>query len=631
MSGVTTDRILERLPAELGAINALGLLPLPFSIAIYIAFSIDLSLSEWSAFGAVLVAVTGAGWLLSAGMIRRGNAAIVQHLQARAERGADEAMALDAGVAYQASLTLPQRAQRSILIVSFLPVLVAPPALWLLGYEGWLAGSRVVSLLVAALGSSLITSTLAFYRARQSLTFLCSGLARGVGDPEARAQFGNRPSLYRRTQFAVAIPASVILLLAVQVVYQDVRRRAEDEALSWAARAVQAVAEGDLALSVEERVRQQLPPRRFWPVPLSVFEIRAGRVADAFPEPLSKSFLVALDRALGRAEHAGRIAPPAANEVGAYHRSEDGSMLVARVARVDLEDRYAAMNWSIALLVLVLSSVPLLVGRFVARDLASGIDSLRLMLDRMASGDLRPGEGFESDDELGALSRSLEMMGNSLRETVCRMASTAEHIDGVSAGIAAMATEVAGTSADQLQKIQHVDRLMDEINERVAGASQSAAAVTGTIDESSQSVLELGAAGDELNETASLLTSKVDAVSDSLEQMMCSVKRVGATTDRLAEASEETSSSMEEMASAMRGVDTSAETTANLSRDVVDKAELGQAKVVQTIAGMEAIREATDVAESVIRGLGARTSEIGGILDVIDDVADETNLLALNA
>ena len=53
------------------------------------------------------------------------------------------------------------------------------------------------------------------------------------------------------------------------------------------------------------------------------------------------------------------------------------------------------------------------------------------------------------------------------------------------------------------------------------------------------------------------------------------------------------------------------------------KAELGQAKVVQTIAGMEAIREATDAAERVIRGLGVRTKEIGGILDVIDDVAHE--------
>ena len=61
------------------------------------------------------------------------------------------------------------------------------------------------------------------------------------------------------------------------------------------------------------------------------------------------------------------------------------------------------------------------------------------------------------------------------------------------------------------------------------------------------------------------------------------------------------------------------------------KAAKAKAKVVQTIAGMDAIREATDAAERVIRGLGARTHEIGGILDVIDDVADETNLLALNA
>jgi methyl-accepting chemotaxis protein len=52
---------------------------------------------------------------------------------------------------------------------------------------------------------------------------------------------------------------------------------------------------------------------------------------------------------------------------------------------------------------------------------------------------------------------------------------------------------------------------------------------------------------------------------------------------------------------------------------------------VQTIEGMDAIREATETAERVIRSLGGRASEIGAIVDVIDDVADETNLLALNA
>jgi methyl-accepting chemotaxis protein len=53
--------------------------------------------------------------------------------------------------------------------------------------------------------------------------------------------------------------------------------------------------------------------------------------------------------------------------------------------------------------------------------------------------------------------------------------------------------------------------------------------------------------------------------------------------------------------------------------------------VQETIRGMEVIRDAADSANRVIGGLAERMQEIGAIVDVIDDVADETNLLALNA
>src|SRR5262245_16579693 len=46
---------------------------------------------------------------------------------------------------------------------------------------------------------------------------------------------------------------------------------------------------------------------------------------------------------------------------------------------------------------------------------------------------------------------------------------------------------------------------------------------------------------------------------------------------------------------------------------------------------MESIRSATDTARTVIQGLSERVADIGKVVDVIDDVADETNLLALNA
>jgi methyl-accepting chemotaxis protein len=190
---------------------------------------------------------------------------------------------------------------------------------------------------------------------------------------------------------------------------------------------------------------------------------------------------------------------------------------------------------------------------------------------------------------------------------------------------------VAGVTAAQVEGIQRTTSSMEAINTQVRGIADSSQALNVSVEESSSSILELGAAGEELNETASVLSERVNEVSTSIEQLVRSVKQVLESTESLAEAAVETSASMGEMATSMREVDASAEQTARLSEEVVSYAEVGQAKMVQTIEGMDAIREATETAERVIRSLGGRASEIGAIVDVIDDVADETNLLALNA
>jgi methyl-accepting chemotaxis protein len=64
---------------------------------------------------------------------------------------------------------------------------------------------------------------------------------------------------------------------------------------------------------------------------------------------------------------------------------------------------------------------------------------------------------------------------------------------------------------------------------------------------------------------------------------------------------------------------------------VIDSAERGQTKVQETISGIGSIRENTQVVEEMIHDFSAKAKQIGGIINVIDDVADETNLLALNA
>ncbi|MCX5737632.1 MAG: methyl-accepting chemotaxis protein, partial [Proteobacteria bacterium] len=169
------------------------------------------------------------------------------------------------------------------------------------------------------------------------------------------------------------------------------------------------------------------------------------------------------------------------------------------------------------------------------------------------------------------------------------------------------------------------------IRERVTGITGSAQALSASVEESSSSILQMGAAGEELSQTASVLSTRVEEVSSSIEEMIRGVAEMGRHVEGLSDAAVDTQSSISQMAGSMREVDTNASETARLSAQVVAVAEGGREKVQQTIAGMEAIRDATDVAEKVIRGLGARANEIGAIVNVIDDVADETNLLALNA
>jgi methyl-accepting chemotaxis protein len=88
---------------------------------------------------------------------------------------------------------------------------------------------------------------------------------------------------------------------------------------------------------------------------------------------------------------------------------------------------------------------------------------------------------------------------------------------------------------------------------------------------------------------------------------------------------------MAAMETATRDVSAHAESTARLSGAVVTASEDGRRLVRSTVAGMDSIRSATTEVQTVISSLRERAGAIGRVLAVIDEVTDETALLALNA
>ncbi len=528
----------------------------------------------------------------------------------------------------QSLLAMPLRRQQAALVAGLVPLVLWPGLCALAGWTLWLDFDRFRSVLLVCLLSAVFSAVLMFYRARQALAPDRSALAESPGGTTVFARLVGQGSCAARLPVLVVLPAIAAAWLVMDATAHAQRARAEAQALDWLAAVVDARASSSDSSKHGGSLSADGRSRPGWPMATAVFTWSPGLVAGSDTGDSSRAFRALLEREIDPAVESGVIAPRDGPHFGAFRRGADGSLWVARADRRALAAEIGLLPFGVSLFVALLAGIA---GALVAREFTRSTGSLLAEAQRLAAGHLVLDALDPTDDELGRIALSLRAAGESFRETFAGSAQAACRVEAHVSRLSSALEGIAAAGADQNSQIDRANQLMRSVHSQVEEASRSAEQLTTAMDASGESVEQLGATGAELNQTASLLTSKVDAVSDSLEQMVESVRQVGSTTERLAEASEETSSSMEEMASAMRAVDTSAETTAKLSRDVVARAELGQAKVVQTIAGMEEIREATEAAEYVIRGLGARTSEIGGILDVIEDVADETNLLALNA
>jgi methyl-accepting chemotaxis protein len=530
---------------------------------------------------------------------------------------------------------------------AFAALLDLPRRVALLGSGGWAVPVILVSavmrlrfpqhwgffeagvLVLAGLAAAFVHASFALFLVKRSAGPVREALTAELPEPSERRAL-IRP-LRLRSKLLVCTTGVTIVPVIFAVVLSDasVKRSLEEFAIGWQHRVLDAVAVGLDREDVEATRGAVLEVDPALPASLRVALLEPDRVpADLGLEP---HVVEHLRSQLQSGSQRGDTRSLPSRRVFSWLRLDDGRLLLAMTPEDELRPDVSGLWDVFGLLLAASTAVALCLSWLLSGDVGQATQALRSEAERLASGDLRRGRVYESEDELGDLSRGFESMAASLRATVGRVAKAADRVEGTAGEVASVTESVSTVTAEQVQGILRATTSMDAINQQVKGIADSSQALNVSVEESSSSILELGASGEELKETASVLSSRVDEVSASIEQMVRSVRQVSENSEALSEASVETSSSMEEMASAMRQVDTSAEETAQLSRQVVESAEAGQEKVRQTIEGMEAIREATETAERVIRSLGERTTEIGAIVDVIDDVADETNLLALNA
>lgn len=125
-------------------------------------------------------------------------------------------------------------------------------------------------------------------------------------------------------------------------------------------------------------------------------------------------------------------------------------------------------------------------------------------------------------------------------------------------------------------------------------------------------------------EDATQLSSAAQQLSSTSEQMVIGIQAVSSQTGNVATASEEMAATSCEIAN-------NCLVAADKSKMATNSASTGTVVVERTIAVMVSIAAKVQESAATIQNLGNRSDQIGEIIGTIEDIADQTNLLALNA
>jgi len=145
-------------------------------------------------------------------------------------------------------------------------------------------------------------------------------------------------------------------------------------------------------------------------------------------------------------------------------------------------------------------------------------------------------------------------------------------------------------------------------------------------------ILEMSTSISEAALNAEALSASVNDTSSSIHEMSSSISQVAGHVGSLLDLQTAASSSIAEINSAIKEVETITRTSASLTEKVSKiTAEDGMQSVSKAMQGITAIRDHVNQSEEVMRNLGKTVESIGKIVGVIDDIADQTKLLSLNA
>ncbi|AKI90814.1 methyl-accepting chemotaxis protein TlpC [Bacillus subtilis] len=180
-----------------------------------------------------------------------------------------------------------------------------------------------------------------------------------------------------------------------------------------------------------------------------------------------------------------------------------------------------------------------------------------------------------------------------------------------SAGNGDMTIEVSDKTGDELSELSnYYNKMRIKLNDTIQTVQQSALQLASASQ-------QLSAGAEETNQASEKITEAVQQIANGAQDQIARI--------------ENSESSLKQASADIRDISANTAAIADKGQLAQSKADIGQKEIANVQAQMDAIHQSIQKSGEIIHQLDGRSKQIEQILSVITQIADQTNLLALNA
>ncbi|MGE5681160.1 MAG: methyl-accepting chemotaxis protein [Bacillota bacterium] len=293
----------------------------------------------------------------------------------------------------------------------------------------------------------------------------------------------------------------------------------------------------------------------------------------------------------------------------------------------NVKQEIGELKSSLLLPLCIVIAVALLIGYLIAYLVSSKVKKLDAAAKKVASGDFSVNVNIDSKDELGSLAESFNKMVNHISDSVKEIKQK---------------TEAAENSRSELEKINQQTLLQKAYYEQ---SSQQLSELMKKFSSGDLTIRTESAKNDEIGNIFRSFNISVVNIHDLVVQLYSAIQATASASHQISSGTEEMAagaqdqtqqtaeiaSAVEQMTSTILQNTRNAQVAADTAKHAGEIAKQGGTVVEDTISGMIRISEVVERSAETVEALGKSSNQIGEIIQVIDDIADQTNLLALNA